>query len=235
MSRNNSIAVVVCLLFFSFAWQNAAAERQSLTSIQLQAESFLAQYPYKTPYPVTFELSLLDPRLNLKPCASELQINFTRRDKVAGNTSLTIRCAGPTNWKIHLPVRIDVYDDVLVSKIPLLRGQSLSAQDVKIQKTNVSQLNRGYFRELSSLQTLQVKSNLPANRVLNPSNLAPRKLVKSGQKVTIVLDFKGLQIKSTGEALSSASEGQLIKVRNTTSNKIIQGVVSANGQVRVSL
>lgn len=235
MSRNSFIAVLVCTLFFSVAWQDASAERQSLASIQLQAESFLAGYPYKTPYPVEFQFASLDPRLNLNACASALQISFNRPEKVSGNTNLEIRCPGPTNWKIHLPVRVDVYDDVLVSRIPLVRGQSISSNDVRFRKTNVSQLTRGYFRQISSLEMLQVKNNLPANRVLNPSNLVARKLVKLGQKVTIVLNFKGLQVKSSGEALTSASEGQLIKVRNTVSNKIIQGVVSGDGEVRVSL
>lgn len=235
MKRNILIRVLVTVLFLSLAWQNAVAERQSLTSIQLQAESFLTTYPYQTPYPIQFKLSSLDSRLNLKACASELRIDFTRQDKISGNTSLDIRCPGPTSWNIHLPVRVDVYDDVLVSRIPLVRGQSLSSSDVKFKKTNTSQLNRGYFRQINDLKNLQAKNNLPANKVLDPTNLAPRKLIKLGQKVTIVLNFNGLEVKSSGKALSAASEGQLIKVRNTGSNKIIQGIVSANGQVKVSL
>jgi flagellar basal body P-ring formation protein FlgA len=235
MTRNNFIGILVSVLFLSLTWQTAAAERQSLTSIQLQAESFLTNYPYQTPYPVHVKISTLDPRLKLKPCESDLQIEFTRQDKISGNTSLNISCSQPASWNIHLPVRVDVYDDVLVSRIPLVRGQSLSATDVKFKKTNISTLNRGYFRQIEDLKNLQTKNNLSANRVLNPSNLAPKKLIKSGQKVTIVLNFNGLEVKSSGEALSAASEGQLIKVRNTGSNKIIQGIVSANGQVKVSL
>jgi flagellar basal body P-ring formation protein FlgA len=235
MKRNNFISVLFSIILLSLTWQCAAAERQSLASIQLQAESFLAKYPYQSPYPVQFKLSHLDPRLNLAACESALQIEFTRQDKISGNTSLDIRCPHPTSWSIHLPVRVDVYDDVLVSRIPLVRGQSLSSSDVKFKKTNTSTLHRGYFRHIDDLHNLQVKNNLSTNIVLNPSNLAPRKLIKSGQKVTIVLNFNGLQVKSSGEALNSASEGQLIKVRNTGSNKIIQGIVSANGQVKVSL
>jgi flagellar basal body P-ring formation protein FlgA len=235
MRKNNLIGVLSSVLFLSLAWQNAVAERQSLASIQLQAESFLANHRYQTPYPVHFKVAALDHRLNLKPCATKLQINFTRQDKVSGNTSLDIRCTNPINWKIHLPARVDVYDDVLVSRIPLIKGQTLSATDVKFKKTNISRLNRGYFIKIDDLHNLQAKNNLSANTVLNPSNLAPRKLIKSGQKVTIVLTFNGLEVKSSGEALNAASEGQLIKVRNTSSNKIIQGIVLANGQVKVSL
>jgi flagellar basal body P-ring formation protein FlgA len=235
MKRNNLIQMLVATLILCAMWQNAAAERQSLTSIQLQAESFLANYPYQSPYPVQFRITPLDPRLNLNACASALQISFTRNDKISGNTSLKVSCPEPTNWKIHLPVSVDLFDDVLVTRIPLVRGHAISKKDVKFRKTNVSNLNRGYFRHLDDLKKLQVKQNLPANRVLNSSNLEARELIKSGQKVTIILKFKGLQVKSNGEALQSASEGDLIKVRNTESRKIIQGIVSADGQVQVSL
>jgi flagella basal body P-ring formation protein FlgA len=44
-----------------------------------------------------------------------------------------------------------------------------------------------------------------------------------------------MQIRSTGEALQSASLGEVIKVRNTQSLKIVEGVVSGEAQVRVSL
>lgn len=235
MNRNNLIGVLVSITILSLAWQNAAAQRQSLASIQLQAESFLANYPYQSPYPVEFKLSRMDPRLKLNACASNLEISFTRQDKVYGNTSLDIRCPNPTSWNIHLPVRVDLYDDVLVSRQPLVRGQAPGSDDVKLRKVNVSTLTRGYFRHPDDLHNLQVKNNLSADMVLNPSNLSPRKLIKSGQKVTIVLNFKGLQVKSSGEALNAASEGQLIKVRNSGSSKIIQGIVSANGQVIVGL
>lgn len=235
MNRNNLLQILAATLILSAVWQNAVAERQSLASIQLQAESFLANYPYQSPYPVQFKVTSLDPRLNLNACDSALQISFTRNDKISGNTSLKVSCPQPTNWKIHLPVRVDLFDDVLVSRTPLLRGHAVSENDVKFQKTNISNLNRGYFRQMDDLKKLQVKQNLPANRVLNSSNLEARELIKSGQKVTIILKFKGLQVKSNGEALQSASEGDLIKVRNTKSRKIIQGIVSADGQVQVSL
>jgi len=85
------------------------------------------------------------------------------------------------------------------------------------------------------LRRLQAKRNLASNSILNSANVAPKLLVTSGQKVTIILKINGLHIKSTGLALQSASLGQLIKVRNTQSNKIVEGTVSSEGQVSVTL
>lgn len=221
-------------LFFSCSL-NAAVGTQSLASINLQAENFLAEFPYESPYPAQFTLSKLDSRLKLSACDKALQVNFTHAQKTMGNTSLTIECQSPVNWQIHLPVRVDIYDDVLVTKIPLVKGQIIDTNDVQYRKHNITRLFQGFFRRADPLSQLQAKRNLAANTILNAANLSPRKLVTSGQQVIIVLNFKGIQVKSSGIALQSASRGELVKVRNSQSNKIVQGVVSGEGQISVQL
>jgi flagella basal body P-ring formation protein FlgA len=219
----------------AFCYSSANAAQQSLTSIKLQAESFVAEYPYQSPYPAQINLSKLDKRLKLRACDTPLKISFTRPDKTMGNTSLSVSCATPVNWQLYLPVRVDVFDDVLVNKTPLARGQTIDAHAVVYRKENIARLTQGFFRRGEALQKLEAKRNIPARTVLTPAHLAPRHLVKSGQRVTIVLDYAGLQVKSSGVALQSASLGQTVKVKNTHSNKIVEGVVSAEGQINVRL
>lgn len=228
------IAMFPVLFLLTF---NGLAEttRQSLVSIALQAESFLSNYSYESPYPARFELSQLDNRLNLKPCDLPLNVKFTHTRKAMGNTSLTISCKAPVNWQIHLPVRIDIYNDIALNKTPLIKGQSIDASSIHYRKKKITDLHQGYFTKFDSIERLQAKRNLASNSILNSANVAPKLLVTSGQKVTILLEINGLQIMSTGMALQSASLGQLIKVRNIQSNKIIEGTVSSEGQVTINL
>lgn len=212
-----------------------AAEIQSLTSIQLQAESYIANYPYESPYPPGFQLGHLDSRLRLKACHEQLSIEFTRRDQVYGNTALTVRCPVKAGWKIHLPARIDVFDDVVVTAKPLLKGQKIDNSAISFQKHNIARLKNGYYSKHSALHQLEARRNLARGTILTPSNLSPLLLVRSGQQVTLVLDYRGLQIKSTGKALRSARMGQLVKVRNSQSQKIVEGVVAGEGLVRISI
>ena len=228
--------IVLIAMLVSLAYSDAAiAERQSLTSILLQAESFLAKQEYNSPYAARFEFSSLDSRLNLKPCAQALDIKFTRSDRFMGNTSISIRCKSPVSWQIHLPVRIDVYDDIAVNASTLIKGQSLDVNRVSYRKKKISSLQRGYFRKSDSLTRLRVKRGLASGTILNPANVEPALMIKSGQKVTIVLSMDGLDIKSSGTALQSARMGDTIKVKNTQSNRIIEGTVSSEGVIRVRL
>ena len=227
--------VLIALLLTTQAWQSTATQRQSLASIEMQVEAFVVDYPYSSPYPASVRLSSLDPRLRLNACATPLDIAFSTHSKSYGNTSVTVKCASPVAWKIHLPLRIELFDDVATSTIPLLRGQGLALEHVTMRKRDITDLHQGYFRDQKMLLDLQAKRNLGAGTILSSANLQPRTLVKSGQRVTLVLDLKGLRIKTNGLALQSGRQGQTIKVRNSRSQRIVEGVIAANGQVRVSL
>lgn len=128
-----------------------------------------------------------------------------------------------------------MYADVAVNSRPLLKGQIIDQSTIKFEKQSIVRLKNGYYSRSSSLNQLQAKRNLPRGTVLTPSNLNPRLLVRSGQQVTLVLEYNGLQIRSTGQALQSASMGQTVRVRNSQSLKIVEGVVSGEAQVRVSI
>lgn len=228
---------VVCgaFLLLSSLLPVQATEIQSLASIRLQAESFIMNYPYESPYPPGFKLGNLDSRLRLKACHEPLSVAFSRSNIVHGNTALMVRCPTNAKWKIHLPVRIDVFDDVVVAAKPLLKGQKIDNSAIAFQKHNIARLKNGYYSKSSALEQLQAKRNLVRGTVLTPAKLAPLLMVRSGQQVTLVLNYNGLQIKSSGKALQSATLGQLIKVRNSQSLKIVEGVVSGEGLVRISI
>ena len=228
-------AACALVLALTSMFSAQATEVQSLASIQLQAESFIANYPYESPYPPSFKLGHLDSRLRLKACHEALSVEFSRRDQVYGNTSLKIRCPIEGGWKIHLPAKIEVFDDVVVTARPLLKGQKIDDSAISFQKHNVARLKNGYYSKHSALRQLEAKRNLARGVVLTPSNLSPLLLVRSGQQVTLVLDYNGLHIKSTGKALRSATLGQLVKVRNSQSQKIVEGVVAGEGLVRIGI
>ncbi len=212
-----------------------AAEWQSLASIRLQAERFLDQYPYDGKYPPQIELGRLDPRLRLKACAEDLLIDFTRPERDRGNSSLTIRCTAPTSWKLHLPVSIRLFDDVLVTRNPVSRGAAIDSAQLITRKQEVSRYSDGYYRPGDPVDRLQARRNLPAGTPITARNVEPRLAVRSGEAVTIRLSIRGLDIKSRGKALQSGPIGKVIRVKNDRSGRIIEGEIIAPGQVRVGL
>ncbi len=223
------------VLAIAIAGSAQAGALQSLASIRMQAEAFVMQQDYRSPYPAEVALGRLDSRLRLKLCPVQLDVAFAHHAQDRGNASLRIRCPVSPGWKLHLPARIAVFDDVAIAARPLVRGQIIDVGAVVLQKTDVSRLNQGYFAKLEDLRNLEARRNLPRGAVLTPKSLIPRRLVTAGQKVTLVLDYGGLRVRSSGEALHAASKGQVVRVRNSQSRKIVEGVVTGAGVVRVAL
>ncbi len=230
-----SALLMAALVISSITSSTMAANFQSLQSIRMQAEDYIQQYPYESPYSPRFEVSNIDKRLRLKACSEPLQVEFTRRDKFHGSTALNISCSQTGGWKLLLPVQIELFDDVLVLTRAVHKGQIIDSNLVKHQKQNISRLNNGYYSQKIELEGLEVGRNMRRGTILTPASLNPRLMVKSGQRVTLILDYKGLQIRSSGQALQSARRGDVIKVRNNQSRKIVEGVVSGEAQVRIQI
>lgn len=233
LTRTN-LTISACMILL-ISIPAPANDFQSLASIRMQVEAYIMEYPYESPYPPRFKLGNLDSRLRLKACPQDLSVTFARSNVISGNTAVQIRCEQKSGWKIHLPVSIELFDDVLVAAKPLLKGQYIDNSAVRLQKQNIVRLKNGYFARDSNLDQLAARRNLVPGTVLTATNVSARLLVRSGQKVNLVLDYNGMQIRSTGEALQSASLGEVVKVRNTQSRKIVEGIVSAEGQVRIKL
>lgn len=226
---------LACLGLIIVADEVKADKYQSLESIRFQAEEYVMQFDYKTPYPPEFKANYLDSRLKLANCNAPLHIEFSNLRKTYGRTSLNIGCQQSPKWRIHLPIKVDVFDDVLVAQQPFSRGQKIGSDMFKYARMNISLLNQGYFTQVSDLKYLESSRNLKRGSVLTPNNTRPSEMVKSGQNVTLVLNYKGINIRTSGKALQSARMGQLVKVRNSQSQKVVEGVVSGEGLVKVNI
>ena len=230
-----AIVLFLAALACGAAGSLMAAQWQSLASIRLQAEQFLDQYAYGTRYPPLIELGQLDKRLRLRACAEDLLIGFTRPERDRGSSSLTIRCTSPVSWKLHLPVTIRLFDDVLVTRGPVSRGAAIEPERLQTRKQEVSRFGSGYYRPGDPVDRLQARRDLPAGTAITARNVEPRLAVRSGEQVTIRLSIRGLDIKSRGKALQSGPVGKVIRVRNAQSGRVVEGEITAPGQVRVRM
>ncbi len=208
---------------------------ENLTALALKAELFIKNNTLESPYPAIIHVKPISKKLKLKACQSEIAFEFSNERKKSGDTLIKASCQSPVKWRINLPVSITLFQDVLILKKPVIRGQSIDEDDVIVKKMNEKYLARGFYTQTEQLQLLEAKRNLKASTILSPTNLKPKQLIKSGQQVIITLNATGIGIKVSGTALHSASKGQLIKVRNNSSLKTVEGKVLSDTTVLVNL
>ncbi len=208
---------------------------ENLTALALNTELFIKNNALESPYPAIIEIKPISKKLKLKRCGKEVTFEFSNERKKTGNTLVKASCNSAVRWRMNIPVKITLFQDVLVLKHPVIRSQSIDEEDVIVKKMDEKYLVKGFYTQVDQLRLLETRRNLNAATVLSPSNLKAKHLIKSGQQVTIQINVTGIGIKASGTALHSASKGQLIKVRNNSSLKTIEGIVKSASTVLVNL
>ncbi len=184
---------------------------------------------------VESEVQPLDSRLQLQPCDQPLVIDHRPRDRVAGRLTFKTTCPGSQPWTIHVPASVKTFASVVVAASSIPMGTQLGGQQVTLEEQDVSLLHRGYFQEIQAVSGFVTKRPIAAGQVLTPQLIDPARLVSKGENVAIVAEGAGITIRAYGVSLMNGAMGELIQVRNTKSNKVVEGRITAPGQITVSL
>ncbi len=182
-----------------------------------------------------FEIGHLDQRLRLDKCDQPLEVFGSDSTRLVGHSSLGVRCRGNKMWKIHVPINIIRYTEVLTMRQNLARGNVLQLSDLESRRINISRLTNGYFIDKNEVQGKILKRSLRRGDVLTNGMLDVRKLVKRGDIVTIMVSSNTLAIRVKGRALMDGRKGDMIRVKNQSSKREIQAIVVAIGIVKISM
>ena len=72
-----------------------------------------------------------------------------------------------------------------------------------------------------------------AGSPLRHSQLRPPQLISRGQTVTLIAGGEGLQVTMQGRAMANAAAGDRLLVTNLASGRRVEGIVNADGSVRI--
>lgn len=76
--------------------------------------------------------------------------------------------------------------------------------------------------------------NLRAGQAVRAADVAPPRIIRRGQAVTILFTAGPLNIQAAGRALSDAGVGEPVRVMNLSSNRTLDAMADAAGRARVS-
>lgn len=225
--------VIVILLTVCNAIPAYANSLQSHASISHAVKEFVSQK--KVPLNnVQVTLTSLNKQLRLPQCGKSLQVKMAPGTKLLGHTSLSVSCASPQQWKIHVAAHIDGEVNALIARYPIPRGTMIQNTDLEFVLRRYSQLNHGYYGSANLLKNMEAKRNIKAGQVLTPNIVKAQKLVLRGQHITIIAQSGPLQLRAKGKALMDGQQGQTIKVTNLNSKKLIYARVISAGIVEVN-
>lgn len=173
----------------------------------------------------------LDPRLQLAACDMPLRAVVAKSIRPAPRLAVSVLCPQAGGWSARVTVKLQLFRRVLVTSHPLLRGDGLGIADVQAEERDVTHLGYGYIENIEQVAGRTLSRALPAGSVLTPAALGGRRMVRAGDHVQMIARVGGIEVRADGVALGSGDNGARLRVRNAGSGKVVDGMVSAPGEV----
>lgn len=225
--------LLLIALLTGFLQQVNAAQFQSTESIQDAVRHFINKN-LRVNSEYTLKLGQLDSRLQLPLCSKPLKVFAHNGLLKPGRNSVRVKCQSVKKWAIYTSVIIKVYKNVITLTQPIRRGDIYNQAILQYEKRDLSTLRSGFITDKSLIVGKQAKRNLSLGSVINKSHLTEPKLIKRGDKVTIKATNTNFQISTAGLAMMDGIKNQNIKVKNLTSQQMIQATVVKRGLVEVA-
>jgi flagellar basal body P-ring formation protein FlgA len=177
----------------------------------------------------------VDPRLKLADCPAPLQVSESGQSQQKSRMLLRVECQQGTPWAIYVPVTIEYQVPIYRFKRPFQRGEQIAVEDLSLEWVSSNSSHAHYQFHPQTLATLELNRPVTAGSIVTSQAFKSLSLVRRGETVSIIARTAGLEIKMEGEALSNGSQGETIRVKNHSSGKILEGKVSAVGEIMVRM
>lgn len=123
----------------------------------------------------------------------------------------------------------------LVAREALSRGSIVGADQVELVEYELSRLPDGALRDPQQAAGRQAVRTVPAGTPLRRSDLIAPAVVRRGDRVTLTLETGLLSLAVQGLALEDGAAGEVIKVENSQSGRLVEALVRGAGDVLVVL
>ena len=175
------------------------------------------------------------------PCEEELQVT----PRVNGNWStIRVSCPNPKKWIVTLRTSsrdTNTSDQaqsvfggttkVVFAKNNIPMGQVISLDDLEL-KLAANRSAHGAYTALEDIIGHKAKKNITRDSVLKSRHLLVANDIDKDDDVLIVVGAGALTISTYGQAMEDGQVGEMILVRNLSSNKEFKAIVLSEKKVR---
>src|SRR5579871_584028 len=185
---------------------------------------------------LTFDRDLQDIRLDASNSGS-LEVTTARYEARGGHFDVTLSIANdagnaPTQLRFT-GVAIETVDAVILTR-SVERTDILRASDIVVERRPKADVG-GDPAVRDSAIGMQMRHSMRAGQPVRVADLSKPDLVQRDQNVTLIYQTAGIYLTTSGKALDSGAEGDVVSVLNPQSKRTVSGVVTGRGQVSIQI
>ena len=233
-------ALLILLIFLQWGTigmsraDQAKQPLQSHASITEAVKQFLQKLPTESKIKRrSVSVGYLDSRLKLHQCQQPLETFLAPGAKPLGKTTVGVRCNDHKPWALYVSATVNAYARVYQTRRNIDKGVVLTLADIMPVERNLAQLNYGYFLDKNALIGKAASRRLNRDQIITPSQVAAPILIKRGEQVALIAKSSNFSVRMNGKAMMDGRKGELIKVKNLSSKRVVEGRVIRSGEVSV--
>jgi len=230
--RKNILWFLYCVFWATNVNANTLHELDNIEQAAYEYALTKAQENFDNPHIV---MGSLDSRLRLQACDKNLDVFSNIVNTGLGSQTIGVKCSSPVAWTVYVPVKVKVLQAVVVAVKPLSANQIITSADVKLQQVDIGALRQGYINNIRQIVGQELKYPIAMGSIIKPQSVRAQKLVHRGEHIILVALAGKMEVRMNGTALSDASLGQRVRVKNNSSKRVVEGVVDAPGIVKVTM
>ena len=215
---------IFVLSFFSahtFA-NNINFEKKINTYLQNEIDTYLATISSSNQQQ---KIELFIPRGSKGLSCNDLQISRSKKDTPpAGRISLSVECDSP-KWRFRASAKINLWVRLVAAKRNISRGEVLTADLLEYKSVDISKHLHSAEPNISKVLGLSVKRELRKNDIISRRYLENKQLVNKDEHILLQVNFANFSANVKAIALEDGQLGEIIKVKNLSSDKVVQGKV----------
>lgn len=167
----------------------------------------------------------------LPSCSQRVKATTDGGASLAGRHRLEITCPDQPGWTVKVNSKVDVFLLAVFANQLIERGHTITAEQVELKELQVGRATRGFFDNIDDAVGMGAKRRIRPDQLITSRLLTMPFLVRRGQQVEISARKDGIAATTLGEALEDGQEGDVIRVRNLSSAKVIKAQVLDEGAV----
>lgn len=185
-----------------------------------------------------FDMQLSDRnvKINLSPdLPATVEAEDVTYDKTRGEFRAVLFAPSAANPVVKREVRgrFSALTGIPVLKSDLRAGDIISANDIVYVDTPAREVTTATIVSAEKLVGMTPRRGLAAGKQVTPADIEQPLVVKKGDVVTMTLKSKIMSLTAQGKALENGAAGQIVRIINTSSNQVVEGIVTGPQAVTV--
>jgi len=216
--------------------QRIVVERDSLVITKTEIETLLFERLVAEGGDASSRVALANRSFRLHlPVGEEylLGIDQISFDSTTGRFSAILAWGNAKDERRRVTGRMERMTEVPVLAKRIMGGTLIEEGDLKWVELPQARLARNAITDASHLIGMAAKRTISAGKPVTSNDVSRPKDIAKGQMVMMVLSTPSMRLTTKGKALESGATGDTIRISNSQTSTVIEGVITGPGRVRV--